>query len=162
MVRSRSKADRRRSRDGDSLSRSLFCLSVSLSLCRVGRENWEKHLLRDDSAVQDVVGGVVRSLIVCPAGAAEDTSTAAGAGKGDDGGTCGKVSITFDYTSTVQLAIPQGTRGAATAGGGRRSRSNSCSSSSGGGRNRLRTVSGNSQVRPYLCVSVGRHTACFI
>lgn len=99
---------------------------------RVGRENWEKHLMRHDSAVQDVVGGVVKSLIVCPA-------------EGQEGGACGKVSVTFDYTSTVQLAIPQRTKRERDRGGSR-SRSNSCSSNSGDPRNRARTVSGNSQV----------------
>jgi hypothetical protein len=99
---------------------------------RVGRENWEKHLMRHNSAVQDVVGGFLKSQIVCPLL-----------------DKCGKVSVTFDYTSTVQLAIPQPKR----EGRERRDRSNSVSSNCG--RNRNRTMSGNSQYMDLL-VSNGR------
>jgi len=99
---------------------------------RVGRENWDKHLLRHNSAVQDVVGGFLKSQIVCPLL-----------------DKCGKVSIKFDYTSTVQLAIPQPKR----EGRERRERSNSMGSNSG--RSRNRTTSGNSQYMDLL-VNNGR------
>lgn len=101
---------------------------------RVGAENWAKHLLRHDSAVQDVVGGFLKSQIVCPLL-----------------GECGKVSVTFDYTSTVQLAIPQPKRDR-----GRRDRSGSMGSAcSGRSRSRTRTVSGHTQYLDLL-VSNGR------
>ena len=93
---------------------------------RVGKENWEKHLMRHNSAVQDVVGGFLKSQIMCPL--LKD---------------CGKISMKFDYTSTVQLAIPQTKKERE-----RRGRSNSIGNS--GGRNRTRTSSGNSQYRETL------------
>ena len=47
---------------------------------------WGRHALRHSSVVKDVVGGQIRSQLVCP--------------------DCGKVSATFDYFSTLNVAIP--------------------------------------------------------
>lgn len=52
----------------------------------VSREAWHKHGLRNRSLVGDVVGGMLRSYLRCP--------------------TCDRVSVTFDYHNTLQLAIP--------------------------------------------------------
>jgi hypothetical protein len=55
----------------------------------VAAEEWAKHSLREDSYVKEVVGSQLRSQLVCP--------------------DCGKVSVSFEYHQTVQLAIPRST-----------------------------------------------------
>jgi len=52
----------------------------------VADEAWEKHTQRHDSVVRDLVGGMLRSRIECP--------------------DCGRVSVAFDPTNTMNLAIP--------------------------------------------------------
>lgn len=47
---------------------------------------WDRHSLRHESIVKDVFGGQLRSQLVCP--------------------TCQRVSVKFDYFTTLQLAIP--------------------------------------------------------
>jgi hypothetical protein len=52
----------------------------------IAQLTWDRHSLRHDSIVKDVFGGQLRSQLVCP--------------------TCKKVSVKFDYFTTLQLAIP--------------------------------------------------------
>jgi hypothetical protein len=52
----------------------------------ISRLAWERHGMRHDSIVKDVFGGQLRSQLVCPA--------------------CSRVSVKFDYFTTLQLAIP--------------------------------------------------------
>lgn len=50
-------------------------------------ETLRLHKLRDDSIVHDTVGSLMRSQLTCP--------------------DCGKVSVSFEFHNTVQLAIPR-------------------------------------------------------
>lgn len=50
-------------------------------------ETMRLHKLRDDSIVHDTVGSLMRSQLTCP--------------------DCGKVSVSFEFHNTVQLAIPR-------------------------------------------------------
>eukprot|EP01034_Spumella_vulgaris_P029412 gene29412-36466_t len=53
----------------------------------IAAETWRLHKTRDDSVVHDTVGSLMRSQLTCP--------------------DCAKVSVTYDFHSTVQLAIPK-------------------------------------------------------
>ena len=54
---------------------------------KISKEEWEKHSLRDDSAIKDLVGSQYRSQMECR--------------------TCGKISVSFEYQQTVSLGIPR-------------------------------------------------------
>lgn len=53
----------------------------------IAKEAWTKEALREDSKIRDVIGLQCRSQLVCP--------------------DCNKVSVSFDYSQTVELAIPR-------------------------------------------------------
>ena len=50
-------------------------------------EAWDKHLLRENSVIQELIGGLVRNEVNCL--------------------ICNKTNIQFDYQQTIQLAIPK-------------------------------------------------------
>ena len=52
----------------------------------VSLEAWAQHGLRHDSVIRDLMGGQLRSRLCCP--------------------LCNRVSVTFDFTHTLQLAFP--------------------------------------------------------
>ena len=52
----------------------------------VAKESWERHLKRNDSIIQDLMGGQFKTRVDCP--------------------NCGNVSITFDPYLSISLPIP--------------------------------------------------------
>jgi hypothetical protein len=59
---------------------------------QISRESWDKHKLREDSFIQDTIGCQLRSQLICPAE------------------NCHKKSVSFEFASTIQLAIPNRNR----------------------------------------------------
>ena len=53
----------------------------------IAKEAWTKEALREDSKIKDVIGLQCRSQLLCP--------------------DCSKISVSFDYYQTVELAIPR-------------------------------------------------------
>eukprot|EP01038_Epipyxis_sp_PR26KG_P007584 gene7584-10333_t len=53
----------------------------------IAEETWKRHSLRDDSIIKDLVGSLTRSQLTCP--------------------DCGKLSVSFEYHNTHQIAIPR-------------------------------------------------------
>lgn len=54
---------------------------------KIFKEAWDKHLLRENSIIQELIGSVARNEINCQ--------------------TCHKVLVQFDYQDAIQLAIPK-------------------------------------------------------
>jgi hypothetical protein len=59
---------------------------------KISKESWEKHKLREESYIQEVIGCQLRSQLICPAH------------------ECQKKSVSFEFASTIQLAIPNRNR----------------------------------------------------
>ena len=55
----------------------------------ISKDAWKLHSSRENSIVQDIVGGQIRSQLTCP--------------------DCKKVSVSFDYFQTIEIAIPRST-----------------------------------------------------
>jgi hypothetical protein len=58
----------------------------------ISQESWDKHKLREDSCIQEIIGCQLRSQLICPAD------------------NCHKKSVSFEFASTIQLAIPNRNR----------------------------------------------------
>jgi len=56
---------------------------------QISKDAWKLHSSRENSIVQDIVGGQIRSQLTCP--------------------DCKKVSVSFDYFQTIEIAIPRST-----------------------------------------------------
>jgi ubiquitin C-terminal hydrolase len=53
----------------------------------IANETWLKHTKRENSAIKDMFGFLMKSKLTCP--------------------DCGKVSVSFEYHNTLQIAIPR-------------------------------------------------------
>ena len=56
---------------------------------QISKDAWKLHSSRENSIVQDIVGGQIRSQLTCP--------------------DCKKTSVSFDYFQTIEIAIPRST-----------------------------------------------------